>query len=584
MADLDSRPMSIQTLYGWYSDEKLLVNRRYQRKLVWTQVEKQKFIESLMKKYPIPAILLAERSDGAYEIIDGLQRLFSIMSFIETSFPTVDGRLFDVAQFPTAKARSDAGHFEVAPGEKIDAKEVSSILDYTLAVSAMRGSTEAEIDDVFGRINTYGHRLSDQERRQAGVQGQFSELVRQLACVLRGDASSDILRLSQMPSISVDLPKMQHGYDVQADQVFWVSEGILRSTDLRDSMDEQCIADVAACIVGGQLIERSRAALDLVYQPGSGEYSRIDDALKVYGTERLTDEIKHCIDEIRKVTNAGSSVKLRNIIFSKPTNNPFPAIFATLVIACHEVLLGGRKRISSYSDVRAAISKLDERIDTGRTTVIERRKNVDSVKGLLGGHVVDTDLVGVYRNQSVADIDATIRRSAIELPDFELKQGLLALSTPREANPNLIAKVAATICAISNNGPLQGGTIIVGVTDKPTDAETIVRLDGITPRKVGTRSVVGVNREAKILGETPEKYFARWKLGIENSALSSPLKEDVLSSLSYHDYFGLGVIVITVPPQRELAFVGNTTYSRKGSETVEVADVKGISDLGKRFA
>ena len=204
--------------------------------------------------------------------------------------------------------------------------------------------------------------------------------------------------------------------------------------------------------------------------------------------------------------------------------------------------------------------------------------------GLLGGHVVDTDLVGVYRNQSVADIDATIRRSAIELPDFELKQGLLALSTPREANPNLIAKVAATICAISNNGPLQGGTIIVGVTDKPTDAETIVRLDGITPRKVGTRSVVGVNREAKILGETPEKYFARWKLGIENSALSSPLKEDVLYSLSYHDYFGLGVIVITVPPQRELAFVGNTTYSRKGSETVEVADVKGISDLGKRFA
>lgn len=587
MADLDSQPKSIQSLYVWYTEGKLAVNRRYQRKLVWTLEEKQRLIESLTKKYPIPAVLLAEQPDGGYEIIDGLQRLFSIMSFIETGFPTLDGQFFDVAQFPTANDRANSGHFEKnVGGGLIDKREVSTILDYTLAVSIMRGSTEAEINDVFGRINTYGHRLSDQERRQAGVQDQFSGLVRELACVLRGDASSDILDLAKMPSISIDLPKTKHGYEVQADEVFWVSQGVLRSTDLRDSMDEQCIADIAACLVAGSLVERSKDALDSVYQARSGENSRIATALNVYGVDRLTDEMKYCIDELLKVANAGTRSKLRDILFTKRTNNAFPAIFATLVIAFHEVLIGGKKKISNYEGVKAAITKLDGRIDTGRgsTTVEERRKNVDSVKGLLSGHIADSDLAGVYNNQSVADIDAAIRRSEIELPDYELKQGLLSLGPARAPQPGFLDKIVKTISAMANNGPGRGGTLLVGVSDKPADTAKIVKLDSVAPIRVGHRDVVGVRREMQLLGETPEVYFARWKNAIKNSALSSPLKESVLSSMSYHEYFGLGVIIISIPPQNTLSSVGKDLYMRSGDDTLLAPDGVTIAGLVGRFA
>lgn len=266
MAELDSQPKTIQSIYSWYADNKLYVNRRYQRKLVWTQDEKQKLVESILRKYPIPAILLAERESGGYEIIDGLQRLHTLVSFIETAFPTLDDRYFDVSRFPTAQGRADDRAFALTTSDSdlITSRDVSIFLDYSLAISVMRGSTEAEIDDVFARINTYGHRLSDQERRQAGVQDEFSNLVRQLACELRGDASSEVLGLAQMPSISVDLPMTRHGYDVVADQVFWVNQGILRSTDLRDSMDEQCLADIAASIIGGQVVDRSKDALDAV--------------------------------------------------------------------------------------------------------------------------------------------------------------------------------------------------------------------------------------------------------------------------------------------------------------------------------
>lgn len=290
MAELASQPTSIQSIYNWYRDERLFVNRKYQRKLVWTLEEKQKLVKSIIKKYPIPAILLAEQADkpGSYEIIDGLQRLHAIVSFIETAFPTLDSRYFDVKHFPTAKAYLDETKFEDnSGGNCITPKEVSTILDYSLALSVMRNATEAEINDVFDRINTYGHRLSDQERRQAGVQNAFSTMVREIASTLRGDVSSEVLPLFSMPSISIDLPKSKHGYEVQADEVFWVRQGILRSTDLRDSMDEQCIADIAACVVGNNLIERSKDALDAIYDDKNTESGRILAALEVYGAEKF---------------------------------------------------------------------------------------------------------------------------------------------------------------------------------------------------------------------------------------------------------------------------------------------------------
>ena len=115
MAELGSQPTSIQSVYSWYTDDKLHVNRRYQ-KLVWTLVEKQKLIESILKKYPIPAILIAERENapGTYEIIDGLQRLHAIISFIENAFSTLDGRYFNLDYFPTAKSRASEGVFKEA--------------------------------------------------------------------------------------------------------------------------------------------------------------------------------------------------------------------------------------------------------------------------------------------------------------------------------------------------------------------------------------------------------------------------------------------------------------------------------------
>jgi len=589
MSELASQPTSIQSVYTWYTEDKLHVNRRYQRKLVWTLEEKQKLIDSILKKYPVPAILIAERdsSPGTYEIIDGLQRLQAIVSFIETSFFTPDGKYFDLQYFPTAKGRADEGLFVPSEAQTyLSQREVSTLLDYTLALSVMRNATDAEVNDVFYRINTFGRRLSDQERRQAGIQSDFSNMVRKIACTLRGDETADILPLKSMPSISIDLPKMKHGYTVRADDVFWVNQGILRSTDLRDSMDEQCISDVAACIVGGELIERSKDTLDEVYKLGSTESERVSIALEIYGSTKFAEEFKYCVDEIIKVCNEDKPEKLRDIVFKKKTTNAFPSTFAVLLIAFHELIVKEGKKIIDYSSVRRTIVNSAERIETGRrsTSPDERRKNIDSVKGLIGNFFIESDIRSqIYGNHATTDIESAIRRSELELANYELKQGLLSLSDQRIVDEQLINKVIKTISAIANNGQNNMGKVIIGVTDKDADADRIRKLDSIEPKKIGKRFVVGVNREAKALGISVENYFSKWKDAIKNSEISSSLRDSVLSHMDFNSFYGLGVIVIIILPQKELSYVGEEIYWRDGDATELAKTPKQIAALAQRF-
>lgn len=585
MAELDSTPKVLQSLYGWYAEDKLWVNRRYQRKLVWTLEEKQRLVESVLRGYPIPAILLAEREAGGYEVIDGLQRLHTLMSFVETAFPSIDGRFFDIAQFTTAHNRSSEGAFVAAEApDRLSAREVGTFLDYSMPTSVMRGATDREIDEVFSRINSYGHRLSDQERRQAGVRNSFARLVRDLSSSIRGDASRDTLTLAEMPQISIDLPQSKHGYVVLAGEVFWVVQGILRSTDLRDSMDEQCVADIAASVMGGEIIDRSRDALDAIYSMGSSESKRIEDALTSYGDARFSAELKFVIQEVQKICDADQRPKLRTLLFSPPTTNAFPAVFTVLAIALHELLIGEERKIADYAGAQNALKHLNRRIDTSRgsTSKLERRRNVNTIKGLIAPYLVPAVGRSLYDDQTVTDIEDAIRRSEVEAPHYELKQGILRLDADRSPDPDILEKLVETLCGIANNGFDRTGALILGVADKLADKERVESIYSTRASLVGRKHVVGVRREAEALGESMETYVGRITTAIENSELSEPLKSAVLAGVSFNDYFGQGILVLNVPPQHAVSSVGGRVFARKADSTVEVAGTE-IVDVANRF-
>lgn len=116
---------------------------------------------------------------------------------------------------------------------------------------------------------------------------------------------------------------------------------------------------------------------------------------------------------------------------------------------------------------------LSDRLDSTQKGTVsdERRKNIDIIKGLVRPHLVDGAPVGVYSNRTVIDIDSMIRRSMIETPRYELKQGLLGLDEARAVNANLLKRIIETICGIANCGP-GGGVILIGVADREADAKS----------------------------------------------------------------------------------------------------------------
>src|SRR5690606_9255452 len=123
-------------------------------------------------------------------------------------------------------------------------------------------------------------------------------------------------------------------------------------------------------------------ALDDIYRLGSSGSDHILNSLEVYGGQKFAEEFKFCVDEILRVCTEGAPEKLRDIVFRQKTTNAFPAVFALLMVAFHELIIGQKKKIADYACVRDGLNDLVERIQTTRrsTSPEERRKNVETIK------------------------------------------------------------------------------------------------------------------------------------------------------------------------------------------------------------
>ncbi len=78
----DSYPMSIGELINMYKENELDVHPEFQRVYRWSDSQKTKLIESILLGIPIPPVFVSQRKDGVWDVVDGQQRLSTIMQFI----------------------------------------------------------------------------------------------------------------------------------------------------------------------------------------------------------------------------------------------------------------------------------------------------------------------------------------------------------------------------------------------------------------------------------------------------------------------------------------------------------------------
>ncbi|MEG4866223.1 MULTISPECIES: GmrSD restriction endonuclease domain-containing protein [unclassified Microcoleus] len=576
------RGMTVTEAYRLYRSGNLLVNRKYQRKLIWSVDEKEKLIGSILKGYPIPLILLAERpqvhGSGKYEIIDGMQRLNAICDFIENLF-AIDEKYFDLNEFSYAKQLADEKIFEFQENsDKLDRKECADILDYQLAVTIYTAMDESDITEVFGRINSGGKHLSNQERRQAGVTTSFAEVVRTISMKLRGDDTRKTLNLFDMPQVSIDSKQNNQGYGIQAENTLWCKQGILSIPELRDSKDEDMIADIAASILLDQPLPRSREQLDRLYDEESNDFQLIEKKLASYGSNRLEEEIVKTFSILGETieTYSPDNKCLQNIV-NPGINNPIPQGFYTIFMAFFELVIDLELLPANPQEIMQALKKLQQKLELSKryAAIKDRTKNIDQTKGLIQKFFVKKDKSTLGQGaELIQTFKNSLSRSRIETSKYECKQGLLDLSPNRKLNNDLLQRLVETICGIANSDPNNDGYIFLGVVDKKQDAEKIQNLDGINPLEINGRYVVGIDREARVLDKTLEDYVGILINAIRKSDLTDPLKSHVLMKIDTINYKGYSVIRINVPSQKEVSFVGEKALMREDSSTVEAKGPK----------
>ncbi len=143
-------------------------------------------------------------------------------------------------------------------------------------------------------------------------------------------------------------------------------------------------------------------------------------------------------------------------------------------------------------------------------------------------------------------------------------------------------RIVEVACSMANIGPDSTGYIYLGVTDKKADADRVRNLDGGVQVSVGNVHVVGIDREARLVGQTVEIYVRNLVSELRDTDLSDPLKSAVLGAVDTVQYRGLSVVRLTVPSQKEMGWVGDCTFIREGSETKQ-ATPKQIAAITKRF-
>ena len=141
----------------------------YQRRRVWSNVQKSRLIESFIINVPIPPVFLYEVDYSKYEVMDGIQRLSTVYEFYENRFalegleiwPELNGMKYN--ELP-GKVKSG-----------IDRRYISTIV--ILKETAKTAEEELILKKfVFERLNTGGTRLTDQETRNALLDGPMNRL------------------------------------------------------------------------------------------------------------------------------------------------------------------------------------------------------------------------------------------------------------------------------------------------------------------------------------------------------------------------------------------------------------------------
>lgn len=163
MERVDYESMLVQDLLNAHTRGELNVSPWYQRRNVWSTAHKAYLINSIFTKMPVPTIYLRhtldlERERTVKEVVDGQQRTRSILEYRNDEF---------TARHPDHSRRVRYSELSSAQREKF--------LMAKIPTAQLIGADDADVIEIFGRLNAVSKTLNAQEKRAAQYSGEFHQ-------------------------------------------------------------------------------------------------------------------------------------------------------------------------------------------------------------------------------------------------------------------------------------------------------------------------------------------------------------------------------------------------------------------------
>jgi hypothetical protein len=140
---------------------RLEVRPYFQRRQVWTNTDKEFFIDTVLKRYPFPEIFVSTAALDRKNIkrrkwlVDGQQRITTLRDYVRGS--------------------SDLLYKTIPRYEDLTEGEQTALLDYEIAVRDLGTVSDAEIREIFRRINTTDYALKSMEVLNAMFSGVYKQ-------------------------------------------------------------------------------------------------------------------------------------------------------------------------------------------------------------------------------------------------------------------------------------------------------------------------------------------------------------------------------------------------------------------------
>lgn len=173
---------SVADFLDWQRAGTLDLRPYFQRNSVWTKSAKSYFIDTLVRGFPIPLLLLQSQTDAktfrsTRRVVDGQQRLRTVLAYVDPDCLTDFEPRDDFALMGTHN-RKLAGRAFADLSDDLQ----QLILNTEFSVHVLgSGYKREQILEVFARMNSTGRRLNNQELRNAEYHGEFKQLAYELS-------------------------------------------------------------------------------------------------------------------------------------------------------------------------------------------------------------------------------------------------------------------------------------------------------------------------------------------------------------------------------------------------------------------